>query len=78
MKTAFELATSKWTDSMAGPRHALIADSEVKSSVHIGGCEHGFGDVAFLPRDAMHPRYILAMGLCPCLSVCVCHKPVFY
>ena len=23
----------------------------------------------FLPRDAMHPRYILAMGLCPFVSV---------
>jgi len=32
----------------------------------------------FLPRDAMHPRYLpwACVRLCLCLSVC--HKPVFY
>jgi len=31
----------------------------------------------FYPRDAMLAR-VLVMTLCPCLSVCVCQKSVFY
>jgi len=39
------------------------------------------GLARFLPRDAMLARYMLAAlwpGVRLCLSVCVCHKSVFY